>query len=290
MNVPSQWRPLKIDGNFRGGAMILGRGADVVMQVKWWRPKRKRFRPDRWLRRRLRSVKARIDEDADCPSPEGFEPVTLASTRAGRRSKEGSFALWYGWAPDAGVQIEAVVGPQRSGGRRGPWRALESLRVTKEGEPTTWALFDSLFHAPAEFVVDQHELLLGDLSLRLTGPDRQVLMLRQVYPADLALQRREIADWLEFSRFRTRRRFHGDTDENWAIQDRGRRLEGLCRTGVRTYPFPLGIVRPLFSMGAAVRDAQAGRLLVAEYDSSRPQDETVLRRTILAMNQVEEDA
>ena len=290
MNVPAPWRPLKIEGNCSGGTMILGRGADVVMQLKWWRPKRKRFRPDRWLRRRLKSMKARTDDDAACPSPDGFEPVTLATTRGRKRGKIGPFVLWYGWARDAGVQIEAVVGPQESGGRRGPWRALESLCAAKTGEPTTWAVFDSVFHVPPDFVIDKHELLLGDLSLRFTGPDRQALMLRQIYPAELALQRREMVDWLEFSRFRTRRHFRGATDEKWAIERHGRRLEGKQRMGVKSYPFPLGVVRPLCSMGAVVRDAETGRLLVAEHDSARPCDDSLLRRMILAMNQPEEIA
>lgn len=287
MDVPAQWRPLKIEGEHSGGTMILGRGADVVMQLKWWRPKLKRFRPDRWLRRRLKVVKAKIDDDATCPSPDGFEPVSLAKSRR-RRGKDGPLTLWYGWAPDAGVQIEAVVAPQESGGRRAPWHALKSLRAAKMGAPTVWAVFDSLFHVPADFVIDKHELLLGDLSLQFTGPNRQMLMLRQVYPADLALERREMADWLEFSRFRTRRHFCGDTDENWVVENDGRRLKGLRRMGVRVYPFPLGVVRPLYSTGAAVRDAETGRLLVVEHDSCRQHDDALLRRIILTMNQFEE--
>ena len=149
-------------------------------------------------------------------------------------------------------------------------------------------MLDSVFHVPADFVIAKHELLLGDLSLQFTGPGRQILMLRQVYPADLALERREMADWLEFSRFRTRRHFCGDTDENWVIEHDGRRLKGVQRTGVRIYPFPLGVVRPLYSIGAVVRDAEAGRLLVVEHDSSRLPDEALLRRMILSMNQLEE--
>jgi len=290
MDVPARWRPLKIEGKFSGGTMILGRGADVVMQLKWWRPKLKRFRPGRWLRRRLRSLKARTDDEATCPSPDGFETVTRALSRGGKRSKGGPCALWYGWAPDAGVQIEAVVGPQDSGGRGAPWRALQSLRAAEMGAPTTWAVFDSLFHVLAGFVVDKHELLLGDLSLQFTGPDRQTLMLRQIHPADLALERREMADWLEFSRFRTRRHFRVETEQNWAIEHHGRRLQGLHRTGVKSYPFPLGAVRPRCSIGAAVHDTEAGRLLVAEHDSSRPHDDSLLRRMILAMNQLEEVA
>ena len=127
MNVPAQWRPLKIEGEYSGGTMILARGADVVMQLKWWRPKRKRFRPERWLRRRLKSLKAQIDDEAACPSPDGFEPVTLAKSRRSKRGRGGPLALWYGWAPDAGVQIEAVVGPQESGGRR---RSVAHAEIT----------------------------------------------------------------------------------------------------------------------------------------------------------------
>ena len=288
MDVPPRWRPLKIEGTFSGGTMILGRGADVVMQLKWWRPKLKRFRPDRWLGRRLRSLKARMDDGTTCPSPDGFGMVARAVRRSGKRSKGGPYALWYGWAPSAGVQIEAVVGPQDSGGRGAPWRALQSLRAAEMGAPTTWAVFDSLFHVPAGFVVDKYELLLGDLSLQFAGPDRQTLMLRQIYPADLALERRELADWLEFSRFRTRRHFRGETEQDWAIEHHGRRLEGLGRTGVKCYAFPLGVVRPRYSIGAAVHDIEAGRLLVAEHDSSRPHDDSLLGRVMLAMNQLEE--
>jgi len=288
MDVPGRWRPLKIEGTFSGGTMVLGRGADVVMQLKWWRPKLKRFRPDRWLRRRIRSLKARIDDEATCPSPSGFGPVTRAVRYGDKYSKGSPFALWYGWAPNAGMQIEAVVGPQDSGGRGAPWGALQSLCAADMGAPTAWAVFDSLFHVPAGFVVGKYELLLGDLSLMFTGPERQMLMLRQIYPADLALERREMANWLEFSRFRTRRHFREEARQSWTVEHDGRRLEGLRRTGVKSYPFPLGVVRPRYSIGAAVHDTEAGRLLVAEHDSPRPHDDSLLRRMILAMNQLEE--
>ena len=81
MDVPGPWRPLKIKGTFAGGTMVLGRGPDVVMQLKWWRPKLRRFRPARWLDRRLRSMKARMDDQTTCPSPDGFETVARAVRR-----------------------------------------------------------------------------------------------------------------------------------------------------------------------------------------------------------------
>ncbi len=296
MEVPGRWRPLKIDGTWTRGTMMIGRGADVVMQIKWWRPKPNWLRrtlpilplgqhdPDRWLRRRLKAVRGTIDTKRSCPTPAGFEPVARAVTR-GRRRRKAPCSLWYGWDPTAGVQIEAVVGAQDSGGKGSPWRALQSLKVARNGAPTTWALLNSSFHVPGGFVADAHKFLLGDLSIHFTSPSRETLMLRQIYPATLALERRTPIHWIEYSQFPSRRRFRGDGEEqNWLVESQGRRLEGLQRAGWKRYALPLGMLRARCTVGAVVEDTESDRLLVAEHDGPLPHDDSLVRQAILAMN------
>lgn len=293
MIVPARWRPLRIEGQAEAGNMILADGGTVTMQIKWLRPQRpERFDADTWLRRRLRALKADPDEVTDHPAPAGFAPLACIPA-GGRRDGDGA-TLWYGYTEDAGLVIEiAMRDDSQRGGRlnRAVRRPIESLAVSAADEPSTWAIFGCRFEVPAGFSLRQHDLRLGNLSLQFDGPDRQTLLLRQIYPAALALNRRPLEDWLGTGPFKERRRYRADAPaEPLRLDEADRALEGVIRRGWKRIAFPLGWLLARRNIAAALHDTEDERLLIAEHDAPRADlDDTVARETLVRMNRTAGD-
>lgn len=275
MRVPSDWRALRVAGDWGRGSMVVGDATEALMQVKWLRVPPERFDAARWLRRRLGKVAG--DSAGDGPRPQGFSETAWASRRGGANG-----ALWYGYAPEAGMVIEVVVGGRR---RTAEQRVLPSLRASARGGATRWAVFGSSFESPPGFALVAQRLQLGDVALLFRGADRSRFVLRQVYPAQLALARRDLADWLEFPVFKEGRRFRPtERTRDWKIDLFGTELAGVLRTGRKQLPLPLGWIAPRRSIGAVVHDRALDRLLIAEHDSRGEPDEALLATALRSMN------
>jgi len=281
MRVPESWRPLRIEGEWRKGSIIVGDAAEAIMQVKWMRVTRKNFDAARWARRRLKKV--RRAPAAGGPSPKGFPDPAWAPADP----DAGRGAFWYGYAPAAGLLVGVLTsaGVSRKGQRAVASTALPALRASGRDDPTRWAVFGASFESPPGFAVRRRRVHLGDVALQLTAPGRSTLLLRQVYPAALALARRELPLWLEFPVFKEHRRFRpADVQEAWRVESFGRTLEGLRRQGRKQLPFPLGVCAPRWSEAAVVHDAELDRLLIVEYDAAGRADKDRVARAIGAMN------
>lgn len=245
------------------------------MQVKWLRVSPEAFDAERWLRRRLGRVANLSAGEAPCP--QGFSKTAWVSRRG-----EADATLWYGYAPTAGIVIEVVVGKRKQATEQ---RALASLRVFAHGAATRWAVFGSSFESPPGFALLDQRLQLGDVALLFRSGDGSRLTLRQVYPAQLALARRDLADWLEFPVFQERRRFRlADPVRDWKIHISGTEMAGALRAGGKRLPFPLGRFAPKKSIGAVVHDRALDRLLIAEHDAPGEPCEAVLAAALRSMN------
>lgn len=263
--------------------MMLGNATHAVMQIKWWRPGRARFQAARWLRERLKGaavvpLESRTKDFAQTawvPAPK------LEGEWVGR-------SLWYGYSQGAGLVVEAVVNSSAGGDIH---RAVESwilpsLGTSKREAPTQWAVFGASFESPPGFAIQSHRLHLGDLALVLESRDGRRLLLRQIYPADIALKRRTEDRWLTVSIFKEYRKYRTTRDPRaWEFESGGKRFKGMKREGRKRLPFPLGGVAPRVTVGAIVRDEVLGRLLVAEHDTpEREPDESAVKTALTRMN------
>jgi hypothetical protein len=280
--IPEDWRPLRIAGTWERGLIVLGDAEKAILQVKWWRPREKRFKPDRWFRRRLRRMGGKAD--AGGPRPKDFPHA--AWVKKYQPSAGGRGSLWYGYAPKAGLTLEVLI--SGAVGRRDRWlatsRVLRSLKAGETGAPTRWSIYGASFEAPAGHLLCARRLKLGDVALRFATRGER-LTLRQVYPARLALVRRKLPLWLDFPVFKEHRKFRAaGPDESWEIESFGRRLEGLRRTGRKRFPFPLGHVRARHTQAGVLHDEDLGRLLIAEHDTRRAREPEELARWLGRMN------
>ncbi len=262
--MPAHWRPLHVEGDWDRGNLIVGDATQAVFQVKWRRTP-PAFRADRWLDRRLRKVG--IQQAERGPAHGGFE-LAAWSPRGGRLIPEG--ALWYGHAPRAALVIEIAIAAAASKNNRRQMeeQVIRRMQATAQGAPVRWAIFGSSFVSPPGFVLARRRLHLGDVALEWTSPDRTRLTVRQVYPGSLALARREMPEWMEFTPFREYRRFKAMLPtEPWAVQTPEGTWAGLRRRGRKAVPFPFGWLAPRHSVSAVVHHTGLDRLLIAECDA-----------------------
>src|SRR5258708_5166859 len=106
MIIPSDWRPLRIEGLWEKGTMMVGDSAAAVFQIKWWRPQMKNFDAYRWIQRRIRSnKKSEKMNGSELRSPENFTNCVWVD----ENKKDLHRSLWYGYAPQAQLMFEFVI-------------------------------------------------------------------------------------------------------------------------------------------------------------------------------------
>lgn len=277
MRLPPSWRALRIEGNWIKGQMMIGDASNAIMQIKWYRPGSRKFDPARW-------VAARIKDPST--ADEGPKLVDFVQT-AWQHQADDDKALWYGYAPRAdlalGILTNCAISERLT--RQAISRVLPSVEVSDASAPTRWAVFDASFETPGGFFITKQRLHLGDLILEFHANDGARLLVRQVYPSQLALQRRKMERWIEVPPFKEHRKFkHTGQVEPWQVDALGRWLCGFRRRGRKKLPFPLGFCSPRWSVAAIVHDEEMERLLIAEYDSPRENDENPLTEAIAQMN------
>ncbi len=285
LTVPEQWRPLKIEGDWQRGLVILGDGEAPRMQVRWWRPSR-RLDAERWLERQVRRWRCRAEPltGAAALREAGF---THARWLPAARYRGGERPMWYGVAPDENLVIEAVLDPRAEAAkqRRLAQRVLATLAPATMQTGTLIAAYDVSFEVPEGYHALEHRLHLGDFIMRFGHRDGSQLTLRQVFPVTLALSRRSMAWWMRTWPFKTLRPFAPAGEEaDCTIEAGDRILRGIQQRGRKRLRFPLGWIGPRRSLRMAVTDEQLDRLLIGEWDTRREPDAGALRVVILAMN------
>ena len=282
MMIPSGWRPLRIEGEWVKGTITVGDSEGPLLQVKWLRPESKRFKPDRLIASRTKKEK----KNSIVPTPPSPVSPDFEHSSWLTGSNGNTRAVWYGYSPKADLMAEVVVrlkdGKTRKVIER---RVIPSLRTSsiKEGLPIS--VFGSSFKAPCDFRLMDWKLQLGDITVRLGGENGECLMLRQVYPAQLALSRRPIERWLERMPFKEHRQYKMREEPRPCEIESGEIiLKGVQRKGSKRLPVPLGFICPRTSISLAVRDEERDRLLIVEYDAKRSPSRELAIGAIKDMN------
>ncbi len=271
--VPEEWRPLKIEGGWSRGSMMLGTEGAPIVLIKWWRPEEKRFDAERWMTRRFKALGVLPDDDAPCPA--GFTPTGWI---ANLQRKEGvGKTVWYGYAPDAGVLIECISTSEVDRPLRDRFfgSLLPELAASPATAPVTWSLFSTTFTSPPGYTLTRHRIALGDIALELCHENGQRLILRQVFPATLATQRRKMEQWLDSPPFMERRHLRPERTH--------RDGTSLQQHGWKRLPSPMGWLTPRYCTRMA--HIANDRLYLAESQSRTPDDAVICTEAVDAMTQ-----
>ena len=282
--MPGAWHPLKLSGTPRKGQVIVGDSDCAMFVVDWERPSRKAV-PDgrRWVADRLRRLGTLPQEN-----PPAAAHFTACGWARDVQTSEGKMTTtWFGYAARTplllAVRVNGVL-PEEI--RKTILKSvLPSLRATPADEATEWAMYDVGFRIPAGFELSQRHLFSGDVALEFARGRAETLLVRQVYPGDLALRRRKPEVWLERGPFKEHRRVRRRTLQvrPWRHATRTA-LSGIERHAWKRLPVPLGLCAPRRTHALAVHDAELNRLLVAEHMASARRPDVCCAAAIDGMN------
>lgn len=261
LSVPEAWRPLKMTGDPAKGTMMIGDAERPIVLVQWWRPRKTVFDADKWFDQRFRKLGAHPTPGA--PAPAGFTKTAWEPELA---TREGSSkTVWTGYSAEAGLVVEVIVTSLTEEWlRRSIYKTIvPGMTVSREDEPCCWSMYNVSFMSPPGFELELKHLFSGDVALKFKRGRGMTLLLRQVYPAKLAVSRRSLERWLEATPFIERRVLKSPAREAWH-RDQPRRLEGIRQTGWKRLPAPLGRCAPRHSTAVAAVDGEMDRVLLAE--------------------------
>jgi hypothetical protein len=287
MRIPTYWRPLRIRHSKERGELVVGDTEQAIAQVQWWTPPERRFDVEHWMERRAAKVAPGSKPESPAPGLEK-EGTGNAGKRVGAghpfdhtlwlpdvQVKGRVSSIWYGYSSEARLVVEVTVNGEidEEGGRAIRHSVLPSLRASAESEPTLWSVLDVSFESPPGFFLVNHRLHLGDVSLDLECKNMR-LMLAQVYPMEIALERRALQKWLRPPGIKRtysplgKRRFYAEKGvEAWCAKSSERNLEGILCEGCGRLPFPFRRYHPVFRVEAVLCDSELNRLLLASSDA-----------------------
>lgn len=283
MRVPAEWRPLKLLGTADNGSMMVGDAMCACFSVHWQYSRRAISDGEAWARQRLKRLG--LLPDPSPPAAERFSACTWAHGVQVEEDKQTTH--WFGYAARAnlllGIKVNGVLPEdQRDLVTR---LVLPSVQTSPSDRETSWAMYDLSFMTPPGFKLFRRHLYMGDVALEFRKGRRESLLLRQVYPGDLALARRDYERWLEAYPFNEHRslRKSSVTTSTWHDPHHAD-LTGLRRRGRKRIPVPLGGIAPRWNHALAVHDQTLNRLLIAEHNSRDVPDDAVCERAISQMN------
>jgi hypothetical protein len=285
--MPSEWEPLKITGTPDKGNMIVGDNSCAIFSINWEKSNGMvAGGAVDWLARRWKKLGV-IPHD-DPPASENFTDCGWAHGVQTEEGKETTY--WFGFNLSAalllGVKINGVL-PEKVR-EQAVRQVLPSLRATPVGEDTIWSLYDVSFVVPGHYTLKQRHLYSGDVALEFTREGaKDSLLVRQVYPGDLALTRRPFERWIDMRPFKEHRRLRKRSVQTQAWQNEDRKgLSGIVRKGRKRLGVPLGWCSPRSSCAVAAHDQDLNRLLVVEHLSSHDADRSMCEAVVSKMNHV----
>ncbi len=282
--MPSEWQPLKLEGNPEKGQIIVGDSTCAMFVVKWERPgRRARSDGEKWVAQRLKKHGV-LPQD----NPPAADRFTSCGWVNGLQTEEGKeTAYWYAYSEEAnlvlGVNVNGVL-PNHI--RKKIIRdVLPTIEAFSPEEYSLWSMYDVSFRAPAGYELSQRHLFSGDIALEFAKNKTDTLMMRQVYPGDLALSRKDHEKWLRSYPFKEHRRVRRDSVriQRWQHSSRSE-LSGIQKTAWKRLSPPLGWCAPRKTRAFSVHDSERNRLLVVEHMSKNECDSTVCVNALEMMN------
>jgi hypothetical protein len=280
--MPGEWQPLKLTGTPAKGQMIVGDSVCALFSIQWERLKRGLAQDGRqWVTERIKRHGV---------LPEGTPPAAAHFSACGwahgvQTEEDKQTTYWYGYAAPAelllGVTVNGVLpAPVR---KLVTGQVLPSLRATAADADSIWSMYDVSFAAPAGFELVRRHLYSGDVALEFAKGRHETLLLRQVYPGDLALGRRTFERWLDAVPFKEYRRLRqaGTTTDPW---QHNAEVTGVRRSGRKRLPWPLGGIVPRWTSSLAVHDRRLNRLLIAEHTAAIETDGALCAAAVTGMN------
>lgn len=189
--VPAAWNPVKVDGDYDEGHMLLADLQSARLGVRWKRMKR--GDPVDWATRALRTEVGKLAaaEATDYAMP---DPDRWRVSKLYVEPEPPGRDIWVGFSETSGRAIEIVRHVKKRSEELSE-EILPSVADTPLDEEQAWSIFDLSVRSPAGWKLQWYRLNAGDLSLAFRNK-RRTVQVRQVGPAELALGRQKIDQWM----------------------------------------------------------------------------------------------
>jgi hypothetical protein len=273
-----EWRPLRIEGGFRKGSVAIGDISNPLFEIRWLRPESADFDGQGWID--VNRTKAEKCDTSSPPRPAGFSSVGWIRGFEDEKKNSGGKTVWWGYSSEGRMLIEMIVS-ELVDSPSYRWivsEAIPRLKVLSPADGWTWRIFSAQFSPPPGFVLEKHRLNNGDISLCFTRGKSERLLLRQVYPAELALGRRMLGKWFDNPPFRETRRFRAAKDGEKSADNGFFRMDGW-----KLIPFPIGFIMPRRCRRAALLDVETDRIFMAEYEYGKNDSAEIAEMAVKAM-------
>ena len=201
LNVPEAWRLSRTSGFAARGKLTLADDVTVRLEIGWANVTRRAFDAERIARRQMRRMLGKRPPDEWDRELRPFRARSVQPMLY-LPDDEGGMDRFVGYAPAAQRMVQMAY-------RRRTAREDSDLRQAMIGElevqpldrPQQWAFFDISFIAPPGYQYESSKLNVGDMRVVVSARGRETrgpsLMVRQVYPAELALSRQPLEDWAD---------------------------------------------------------------------------------------------
>jgi hypothetical protein len=189
--VPDAWNPVKVDGDWSAGLMLLADMHQAKLGIRWRTIKR--GDPAKLATRALEAEVGRLaaKEATDFAMPtESAWRVSKLYTESDPPGRD----IWFGWSNTSGRVIEIVHHVKRREATLAE-TVLPTVQDTPRDAEQAWSMFDLSCKSPPGWALQWYRLNAGDLTLAFTRK-RQQVRVRQVGPASLALARMKLDDWM----------------------------------------------------------------------------------------------
>lgn len=192
IDLPVRWNPVKLEGTFEQGYALFADLHRARLGMRWSRDRRIGKDPQEWSLQSLRNEVGRLAAEEAEPHPtagDAFEGslLYLEPDPPGRD-------VWVGYSRTSDRALQLIHHARRRE-RILPDFLLPTLE-DRSGDPLRqWAVLDVSCQVPAFLRLEKPLLFAGDLGLRFAGAKSE-LIVRQLAPANLALHRMPLENWL----------------------------------------------------------------------------------------------
>lgn len=204
---------MKIEGDWNKGSILIADFHATRLALRWQAAPKRKFDPDAWTKQAIRhevgelmlkeSVEhtpgkdeggRRKDERGKTPSSLSLHPSSFSTGRLFVEPDPPGRDVWVGQSSVSNRLIEIVYQTKvRSTFLRD--QILTGLSDQPADCAQHWSIFDLSCDAPEGWTLKSQRLNAGDLTLSF-GKKNEVLIVRQIAPAALALGRQPLETWL----------------------------------------------------------------------------------------------
>jgi hypothetical protein len=255
--LPARWDPVKLEGDFDKGMILLADLHRPRLGVKWTKLGKKADVAKAVRKSLLAEVGQLAAAEATAGAPPG---ENWSEGRLYIEPEPPGRDVWIGYSKTTGRLFEIVYHAKHRD--RGMVETV--LPALADGSVGEWSIFDLACKLPGEARLERQALNVGDLRLDfLIG--QSPIVVRQIAVASLALSRQPLEKWL-IGHQNGRKKFYRPAEKPQEIECSidGRVMKGLGRNLKRRWRYFFMWRLPKQIVGLALRDEARDKLLIIE--------------------------